>query len=156
MITPILQTFIFSTYLWYIVAKFGILPSVSESWYAEGAKKYMFIIFITSLSVLTLLLYSHSLWFIASGLSLAIVAFAPAFRSDNKIVGILHTGGTVGGIAFACWALLTHGVYFPVIGCAISSILLARLKVPNTTFWTEVADFAFIVLGVAQMITLGV
>lgn len=155
---PILQTTFFSLYIWYIVAKFGVLPSVSQSWYAEGAKKYMFIFFITSISVLTLLLgyFSKNVWFAASAISLGIVGFAPAFRSEHKIVGILHTGGTILSIAFACYGLVIHGIYFPAIGCVVCSILFERVKMNNTTFWVEIADFAFIVLGVFQKTTLEV
>src|SRR3981189_3004422 len=104
----------------------------------------MFVLFIASISVPTLFLAKISLWFLASAVSLGIVAFAPAFRSEHKIVGILHTGGTVLGIAFACYALATHGIYFPAIGCAIVSILLDRLKISNATFWTEIGDYYFI------------
>ena len=151
---PIIQAICFLTYIWIVVSMYGILPSVSESWYREGSMKYMFIIFICILSGATMLLFSKSLWFLASGGSLLIVAFAPAFRSDNKIVGILHTAGTIGGIAFACYALLTHGIYFPTICCLVGSILLDRFKVENSTWWVEIADFIFIVMGVFQLITL--
>ena len=160
---PIFQTLIFGLYIWYIIVTFGILPSVSQSWYEEAnvngkKKKWMFVAFIISISALTILLgvLTHNIWFVASGGSLLIVAFAPAFRSDHKIVGILHTGGTVAGIAFACYALVTHGIYFPVILCTIGSILLERLKIANTTWWTEIICFGSIEMGVFQLITLGV
>lgn len=155
---PIVQTICFSAYVWYIVYNFKILPSISASWYSEGPtrKKFMFILFIVSISVPTLFLAKISLWFLASAGSLGIVAFAPAFRSEHKIVGILHTGGTVLGIAFACYAMITHGIYFPTIGCMVCSILFERVKMDNTTWWVEVADFAFIELGIFQLITLGI
>lgn len=154
---PIFQTLIFIAYVWWIVAKFGVLQSISQSWYAEGptGKKWMFILFVCSISALTLILGWKSLWFIGSGLSLLIIAFAPAFNSEHKIVGILHTGGTVGGIAFACYALLTHGVYFPVILCAVGSILPERMKISNVTWWVEIISFTAIELGIFQLITLG-
>lgn len=153
---PIIQTICFTLYIWYVVSMYGVLPSISQSWYSEGPtrKKFMFILFIASISVPTLFLAKISLWFLASAGSLAIVAFAPAFRSEHKIVGILHTGGTVLGIAFACYAMITHGIYFPTVGCLICSILFERVKMENTTFWTEIADFAFIEMGIFQLITL--
>lgn len=156
-LVPILQTLIFVAYVWWVVMHYGTLPSISASWYAEGptGKKWMFILFITLISALTLVLAWKSLWFIGSGLSLLIIAFAPAFNSENKIVGILHTGGTVGGIAFACYALATHGIYFSVILCTVGSILPERLKIDNTTWWTEIVCFSAIELGVFQLITLG-
>lgn len=160
---PVFQTLVFGLYLWWIVVHFGILPSISQSWYEEAQvkgkkKKWLFILFIASISASTALLgyLTHNIWFEFSGGSLAIVALAPAFRSEHKMVGILHTGGTVLGIAFACYALLTHGVYFPVIGCAICSVLFERVKISNTTFWVEIADFYFIEVGIFQLITLGV
>lgn len=116
---PIIQTVCFSLYVWYIVYHFGVIQSISQSWYEEGPtrKKFMFILFIISISVSTLILgiLTKNVWFMACAGSLGIIGFAPAFRSEHKIVGILHTGGTVAGIAFACYALITHGVYFPVI-----------------------------------------
>lgn len=160
---PILQTLIFGLYLWWIVSHFGVIQSISQSWYEEGdvngkKKKWMFFLFIASVSALTALLgyLTHNIWFYFSGGNLLIVGFAPAFRSEHKIVGILHTAGTVSGIAFACYALVTHGVYFSAIGCTITSILLDRLKVPNATLWTEIGDMGWIELGVFQLITLGV
>jgi hypothetical protein len=155
-VLPIIQAICFLTYIWIVVSLYGILPSISQSWYSEGPtkKKFMFIAFIVSISIPTMLLFSKSLWFLASGGSLLIVAFAPSFRSDKKIVGILHSAGTIGGIAFACYALLTHGIYFPTICCLVGSILLDRFKVENSTWWVEIADFTFIVMGVFQLITL--
>lgn len=155
---PIIQTVCFTLYVWYIVANFKILPSISESWYSEGPtrKKFMFILFIISISVPTLFLAGKSLWFIGSAVSLGIVAFAPAFRSEHKIVGVLHTGGTVAGIAFGCYALITEGIYFTTVLCVVGSVLPERLKIDNTTWWTEVACFSAIELGIFQMITLGV
>lgn len=155
-IIPIIQTLIFVAYVWWIVKQFGMLPSISASWYAEGPshKKWMFILFVCSISALTLLLAWKSLWFIGSGLSLLIIALAPAFNSEHKIVGVLHTGGTVAGIAFACYALLTHRVYFPVIMCAAGSIIPERLRIDHVTFWVEIISFTAIVLGIFQMITL--
>lgn len=154
---PLFLLVAFSLYLWWVTDHYGVLSSISESWYSEGPtrKKFMFVAFILAISIPTLLLFTKSLWFLGSGASLLIVAFAPAFRSDHKVVGILHSAGTVGGIAFACYALATHGLYFPAIMCTVSSILLARFKVSNETWWTEVADFAWIELGVFQLITLG-
>lgn len=151
---PIIQTLCFALYLWWVVSHYGVLPSISQSWYTEGRMKYMFILFICSISILTLLLFTKSPWFLASGGSLLIVAFAPAFRSENKIVGILHTGGSIGGISFACYAMITHGIYFPVILCLIGSILPDRLKITNSTWWVEVICFGAIELGVFQFITL--
>lgn len=150
---PIIQTIVFGLYVLFIISRYGVLSSISESWYSEGPtrQKFMFVLFIVSISAASVMLHKLSLWFIASGGSLAVVAFAPAFRSDNKIVGILHTGGTILGIAFACYALAIHGVYISTIGCIVSSILLDRLKIKNTTFWTEVADFTWIEVGIFQL-----
>lgn len=152
---PIIQTLIFVAYVWWVVMHYGTLHSISQSWYAEGKMKWMFILFIALLSALTFVLAGKSLWFIGSGLSLLIVAFAPAFRSEHKIVGIIHTVGSVGGIAFACYALVTQGIYFTIILCVVGSILPERLKIDNTTWWTEIVCFGAIMLGVFQLITLG-
>lgn len=156
---PILQTVCFTLYVWWIVAHFGVIQSISQSWYEEEnvkgkRKKFMFILFIISISIPTLFLAGKSLWFIGSAVSLGIVALAPAFRSEHKIVGILHTGGTVGGIAFACYALVTQGIYFTTVLCVVGSILPERLKIDNTTWWTEVVCFSAIELGIFQLITL--
>lgn len=160
---PILQTLVFGAYLLWIVIHFGVLPSISQSWYEEGdvkgkKKKWLFVLFIVLISVSTAALgyLTKNSWFYASGGSLLIVAFAPAFRSEHKMVGILHTAGTVGGIAFACYALVTRGIYFPLVEGAAISVILDRMKVPNLTFWQEVNWFFHLsTLGVAQLITLG-
>lgn len=158
---PILQTTIFGLYIWYVIAKFGILPSVSQSWYVEAnvngkKKKWMFVAFIVSISTLTILLgyLTKNIWFYASGGSLLIVAFAPAFRSEHRIVGILHTGGTVLGIAFACYAMITHGIYFPFVFGAAITLVIERLKIENSTFWNELVWFYSIMIGIFQLVTL--
>lgn len=158
---PILQTICFSLYVWYIVYHFNVIQSISESWYREGPtrKKFMFILFIISISVPTLILgiLTKNVWFMACAGSLGIIGFAPAFRSEHKIVGVLHTGGTVAGIAFAAYALLTHGIYFPLVEGAAISFILSRVKVSNLTFWQEINWFFHLsTLGIFQMITLGI
>lgn len=147
---PIIQILCFGAYIWYIVAKFGVINSISESWYVDGATNWKFIFFLWIISFATCFLYSYSPWFILSGTSLFLVSGVPMFRGE-KLIGILHSVFTVGGIAFACYALLQCNLYFPVIGCVLSSILLARLKVNNTTWWTEIACFSAIELGVIQL-----
>lgn len=149
---PIFQVLAFTVYVLYIVKKFGVLPSISESWYSEGKMKYLFVIFIISISVPTLLLFHYSLWFLASGGFLLAVAFAPAFKSNDRIVGVIHSTGTIGGIVFALWPLVTHGIYIPAILCVIFSILLERLKIANTTWWVEIANFTAIEFGIFQLI----
>lgn len=160
---PIFQTLVFGLYLWWIVVHFGILPSISQSWYEEAQvkgkkKKWLFVLFIALIGASTALLgyLTHNIWFEFSGGSLVIVAFAPAFRSEHKMVGILHTGGTVAGIAFACYALLTRGVYFPLVTGAAISVILDRMKISNLTFWQELNWFFNLsTLGVFQLVTLG-
>lgn len=151
---PIIQTICFTLYVWFVVSRYGVLSSISESWYREERMKYMFILFIGSTSIPTLFLSGISLWFLASGGFLLAVAFAPAFRSDHPIVGIIHSTGATGSIVIALYAMLIHGIYFPAIACIAASILIERLKVNNATWWVEIADFAFIEMGIFQLITL--
>lgn len=148
---PIVQTVCFGVYVWHIVAKFGVIASISESWYVDEKTNWKFIFFIWSISFPTLALYSYSPWFVASAISLGFVSGAPAFRSE-KLIGTLHSVFTVGGIAFACYALIRSGEWFSVIACMVASVLLARLKVKNMTWWTEIACFSAIEIGVITLV----
>lgn len=149
----ILSACIFITYVLFITIKFGVLPSISDSWYklqALGGVWYsLFTWFCYSLGV-TLFFQTNgetALFFLA-GAGLIAVGVATHFKLDDDIEPLIHFGGAVCCILSSFAALwIERGSYEPFIAFLTLSGLFALLRVKNTTFWIEILAFLFIILG---------
>jgi hypothetical protein len=148
------MTVAFVTYLAWIVAKFGVQPSISDSFYALREKygessliPWLFWLFLINISwpLFPLLQFNGFAFFAMAGIIL--VGATAQFR-QGKSTEIPHVVGAVGGIAlaflsigfvFGGWAWTWLPAYLLVVG--LSNIA----RIPNYDWWIEVIAFVIIV-----------
>lgn len=140
----------FIGYLSFIVNRYGVLPSISDSYYEMKNDNLfgggLFTLFIWSLSFPLIIVGNTSLMFFA-GAFLAFVGAATAFK-DLKMTRRVHTIGAVGGIGFGFLSMvldfqLNEITYFMLL----ASLILYLLKIKNLIWWVEVLAFVLIILG---------
>lgn len=140
----------FVGYISFIVNKYGVLPSISESYYKmKGDKLFgggLFTLFIWSLSLPLIIIGDTPLMFFA-GAFLSFVGAATAFK-DLKMTKRVHTIGAVGGIGFGFLSMildfqLNEITFFMLLG----SLILYLLKIKNLIWWVEILAFVLIILG---------
>ena len=144
---------VFVSYLAYVIVRYGIQPSISDSYYRlKTSGKWLF----------TIATWGYAFPLLADGLSgathqdllllsavslIALVGVFPDFRitSERK----LHQIGAEGGILLAfIWGLTTSSWYLIPPSVAIIAILYYR-KPKNHTWWIEVLAYLSIVLSIA-------
>lgn len=150
MITYI-QLFIFISFITYIMVKFGILNSISESWYKlEEEKKGKGIIFTLFLWSIGFLMFfqtnGSSGLFFASGVGLIAVGAATQYK--QKMTSTVHFSGAFSGLLFPLVAVwFERGLWYPLAGGAIIYLLSILFDIKNETWWLEVSLVFFILLG---------
>lgn len=135
---------VFISYILYVYFKFGILPSISDSYYKEN-NKALFTLFIWSIAIPLMIIGNSGLMFFA-GSFLAFVGAAPAFREELE--GKIHVIGAVGGIAFgfASMILDSHQYILPAI-MVIFTLFFTLRKIKNHTWWIEIMAFSLNIIG---------
>lgn len=146
----ILQGLTFILYITFIVRKFGILPSISESWYRlEGLQKSLFTWFCWALGGLMLFQTNGDtgLFFLSGG-GLMFVGAATMFKTDEAKSNIIHPLGAAAGIAGSLAGIISERHSFiPLILFVILSGTIALLVKSNRTWWIEISAFVSILLG---------
>lgn len=145
--TTIIQLFVFVGYVSFITIKFGILPSISDSWYHETFKqKILFWLFCAIIGATMVI--KQELLFVVSGVGIGITGVMAAFKSDIKAVAVLHSVGAYTSIlaALAGQCIYEHEFYSPAAFIVLFA-WINTLKVNNRTFWIEVAAFICIIFG---------
>lgn len=147
---PIIQTIVFFIYLIFLVKRYGVLDSISDSWYQEGEQNYLFILFLLGIGIPAILLLEPA--FIITGSLLCVVGAMAAFKL-NKFVGTIHAVATTGAIIAALVGTAIHGIWFPAIIAGLATLVINHkgFQIKNTTWWTEVACFLAIELGLFKL-----
>jgi len=137
---------VFISYLIYIVKQFGVLPSISDSYYFTK-KRLLFAMFIFSVVWPITWLGQQSILMQLAGGVLSFVGVAAGFN-DSKIEKFVHFTGAVLGFTFAFIAVgLMFGTWWlSFIMVAVVS-LFNLIKLPNKTWWIEVVGFVLLMLG---------
>jgi hypothetical protein len=150
------MTVAFMAYLIWIVVRFGIQPSISDSFYAlreqygeSSLIPWLFWLFLINISwpLFLLLQFNGFAFFAMAGIIL--VGAAAQFRR-GKSTEIPHVVGAVGGIAlaflsigfvFGAWAWIWLPAYIMVVG------ILNIVRITNYDWWIEVMAFIMIVIA---------
>lgn len=113
--------YILTGYLILITALFGILPSISESYYKlGGVKKFGWLFSVVLLTVGVLLVFSIQHYLIAFSMcGIWFVAFVPNFK--DKVANIVHYSFAILIFIPAIIYIWTIGFHFVVIG-AVSAV----------------------------------
>lgn len=146
----------FSLYVIWIVLKFGVQPSISDSFYALQNKygkgslmPWLFWLFLINVAwpIFPLMHFNGFSFFAMAGIIL--VGAAARFK-EGRETETPHIIGATGGIALAFiaigfvfkgWAWSWLPSYFIIVG------LLKMFKIKNYTWWIEVVAFLLIILA---------
>lgn len=141
-----LQLALFIAYTSFVWKRYGVQPSISESWYTLGTKyNWMFtIVFCFGIGVLQL--FHESVWFFLSGSALCFVGAATAFK--QKMTNAVHYSGAAGAIVFGLTGLAGLGIWWPIVPVAVSIPVLTKVR--NATWWIEFVAFFAILGGLIQ------
>jgi len=146
----------FLLYIVWIVIKFGVQPSISDSFYALQNKygkgsltPWLFWLFLINVAwpIFPLMQFSGFAFFAMAGIIL--VGAAARFKS-GKSTETPHVIGATGGIGLAFlsigfvfqgWAWIWLAVFLVLAGT------LKLVKINNMIWWVEVLAFALIILS---------
>jgi hypothetical protein len=146
----------FVLYMACVILFFGVLPSISESYYRlekRGRCGYVFTVWcaLIAVSVMAMMFEcSEGRWFQFLGLfaggGLAFVGTAPLFKGHERVIHYVSAG--VCAVASVAWMGLMGVWYvpavFPVVGGLVS------LRFGNPVFWVETGIFlsVYLALGI--------
>lgn len=149
---------VFVSYYILVLVRFGIQPSISESYYRFpiGAN-VLFPMFISCISASVIIVGNTPLMFLA-GLLLAFVGCAPAFKIEQQ--GVVHVIGAEGGIILGLASMWIdfHMPIIPIIMFVFTVFALPKNLpgklfdhwlngIKNYTWWVETVAFVSIITG---------
>lgn len=134
---PIIQLVVFILYVSYLVYRYGVLESISYSYYKTGERRlFQLFCFLIGLPFLT---YGDPFFMIACFGLLLVGMTDDYMRVDSRVVGKVHYKGAGVGIGAALIGL--GWVYVAVFAGVLTPLLFVR----NRVWWIEIA--AFVVIG---------
>ena len=141
------QVFVFLWYVSFIVTNYGILPSISDSWYKlPKREKLYFTLFVWGLSI-PMLLYGN-LWFFLSGVGFGFVGAATQFKLNDKFTPIFHFAGASLGIFAALSGIgYIYNNWAPMILFILFSIVMIIFNLKKLIWWLEILAFTMVVWG---------
>lgn len=160
----------FFSYIAYIVTKFGVLPSISDSFY-EHKNRLLFAGFIWLTVVPLAYIGMESIWMQAGSGFLCFVGVATNFRKrsikevdefgkdiikkKNTMERLFHMYGAMLGFLFGFMAMtFTFHIWPPVILMGSFVIIANLLKIKNKIFWIENVGFLLLMVGLFIKINL--
>ena len=149
MVATLIQFLVFVTYITFIIRKFGVLPSISESWYAlEEEENPLFTVFCWGIGI-PMFFQSNgtSELFMLSGIGLALVGTAVRFKAAYNCK--VHYAGAAAGIGGALLGLLIEsGMWQPIAAFALmTAFIFFYKKIVEKIWWIEVSAFLTIITG---------
>jgi hypothetical protein len=168
MITFILAVAILLSFTVFLIVKFGVLPSFSDSWYKlkEIGLQWLFPLVLSSVSMLmflTMLDLTAGLWwqfvsfFVCA--PLFFVALAAAFKMGGLVSAVHKYAAIISGVASIVWVLLASidiapnvWINIPIMAILMGLCWLAN-KRQNGLWWAEYASFDWLMLSVSVAIS---
>lgn len=147
----IMMTTVFGCYVALIWIKFGVLPSISESYYRLPYKrKHLFTLFCWGFAFPAIIIGDTALMFVA-GSAICFVGAAAAFKMKQDYV--IHMVGAISGIILSQLYIIfdLHMWIINAVFVFLSSMLLI-LKIRNATWWIEILAFSSICLAMGLKI----
>lgn len=148
-----IQLSIFLIYVTYIVIKFGVLSSISDSWYVLEANKrnsgVLFTFFCWSLGFLMFFQTTGETGlFFLSGAGICFTGAATMFKTTDAHTKQIHFGGAIACIIGALIGLyIEYHLLIPILLFVVGTILTYIFVKRNTIWWIEIISFASIGLG---------
>jgi hypothetical protein len=146
MIATLIQFLFFVIYLAFIVRKFGVLPSISESRYFLEEDDPLFTVFCWGIGI-PMFFQSNgtSEFFMLSGIGLILVGTAVRFKAIYNCK--IHYAGAAAGISGALLGLLTENEMWQPIAYFVlaSSFIALHTKIIKKIWWLEISAFIIII-----------
>lgn len=151
MINIIVLSIIFITYVVFIQARYGILPSISESFYKLPGWQWIFFTLFTWGLGFPLILLERDILLTLAGVSLMFLGTVGAFKMDN-IVKWMHNGFSFLAILFCFAFLLKNGFEGTFVGFGIFMTIIIMSEIKNVIWWIEIGVFVSIIIGLIKVI----
>lgn len=143
MIHLLVSFLVFTAYVGLVTLKFGVLPSVSDSYYhIKNKALFTLALFAFSFSAI---LSGGTLLMMLAGSGICFVAAAPDFRIHKE--GDVHFISAISGIVFGMLSMWFDFGYWWIVVIMASGSIAIRLRLKNYTFYIEVLAFYLIMLG---------
>jgi len=149
----IIQILSFVLYIGYIIKNWGILPSISDSYYLlPDNRKFYFTFFCWGVGFPLIIL--NNVWFLLASIGLIFLGVASDYKicenkvQNNKILWWIHHVGAVFGILFSLLGIWVHydKPYYLFV-FLILTLGIIKLKLNNKIWWVEIAAFILILSG---------
>ena len=143
----LIQLVVFTLYVGYIMKKFGVLPSISESWYVlPQNQNVLFTLFTWGIGIP--MLFYGNVFFFLSGTGLVFVGAATRFKTMLAYTKLVHYIGAVVGIFGALIGIAVEwNNCLPLIWFLFFAVFIQVSHQKNKLWWQEIAAFATVLIG---------
>lgn len=141
------QLLVFVAYVAFIISRYGVIHSISQSWYElPQRQKPLFTWFTWGIGI-PFLFYDNALFFLA-GAGLTFVGVATAFRTTQSYTNIVHYTGAAMGILLSLLGLgFVYNDWISLSLFLISALTLRTLLKNHWIWWVEIAAFIIIIVS---------
>jgi hypothetical protein len=124
-----------------IVALYGVLPSLSDSYYElpEKWRDYIFTPLFFALGLFSAIL-GESGWMVFAGFGICLVGAAPQFK-DSFVKPVHFVGAGIAAIFSQLYILFALGLWPLNIAFIVACILISVFRANNRIWWLEMACF---------------
>ena len=145
-----ISTIIFTSYVTWNTYKYGILPSISDSYYKHNSK-LLFFLFMFGVGAPIILMAQSGLVFF-SGVLFILCGCAPAFKhNDYTFEDEIHIIGAIGGIILLTIYFMSLHNYIPLACISTIGGSFYFFDVKNKTFWFEIISFLTLILNLFEI-----
>lgn len=141
------QLLVITLYLGLITKRYGVLPSISDSWYSLPLKeKFLFTLFTWGLGIP--MLFYGNVWFFLAGSGLSFVGAATQFKSMIGLTKEVHYAGAVVGIfasLIGIWVEWDN--LLPLIWFIFFALSIQISYIKNKLWWQEIVAVVLILWG---------
>ena len=140
-------------YLIYIVSKYGIQHSISETYYTIGKKwwftliiwGWMFPLIVAGLEVI------DSPFIFLGGAAIVFVGAAPAFKLEKSLERTVHMVSSYLGVGFVIFSVVfdfNHVIIGVTYALLILLLMTNIIKLKNRIWWIEISAYLLIFLEI--------
>lgn len=143
----------FTSYVLYIVSNFGVLESISDSWYVlPKNRKPLFWLFTVCIGI-PLLFFAGSTapWFFLAGAGFVFVGTASAFNDDTVTNRVHYAGATIGIVFSFVGLYFDYGLFYPLFAFLISLPIIYYYDKKNLIWWLEISAFITVIAGLLDV-----
>lgn len=151
MLITIIQSLVFITYVLFIIYRFGVLPSISESWYKLKPLNLgiLFTFFCWGIGLPMVFRNTGiSPFFFISGAAICFTGVATAFKLQYGIEKIVHAAGAIICVIAGLIALwVDYNLWLPSAVFLGGFLIIKSAKIKNEIWWIEIYSFVVILAG---------